>query len=92
MKKLLLNDDFIDFVASQMQKNTYILDKIGEYKEYNSEYSKINEIIDNTTDEKEKTFFIDIINCLERMSIYENAFAFYLGMMQTLNMSQLEEQ
>ena len=91
MEKILLNEDFIDFVSSQIHSNSYILQKIGEYKKYNSEYSEINEIIDKTTDEKSKDFLKRIIDCTEHMSIYENAFAFYLGMKQTLNMLQLEE-
>lgn len=90
MEDILLNDCFIDFVNSQMQKYSYNLEKINEYKNYNKEYSQINEIIEKISDKNAKKFLEKIVNCLENMSSYENAFAFYLGMKQTFNMSILE--
>lgn len=91
MEDILLNDDFIDFVNSQMEKYSYNLEKIYEYKKYNKEYSQINEIIDKTVDKNLKMFLDKIITCTENMSSYENAFAYYLGMKQSLNMLQLEK-
>lgn len=93
MEKILLNDDFIDFVSSQMNENYYVLNKIGDYQKYNRYYSNINDTIENKIKSKEdKEFFEKIINCADNISRYENAFAYYLGMRQALTMIQLEEQ
>lgn len=91
MDNILLNDDFLDLVSSQMQKNSNVLDKIGEYKKYNKEYSQINAMVEKMTEKNIKLFFDKIVNCYDFMSIYENAFAYYLGMKQGLGMAELEK-
>ena len=92
MEKILLNDDFMDFVNSQMSENCYILNKIGEYKKYNSYYSNINDSVQyKMKNKKDKKILEKAINYAENISKYENAFAYYLGMRQALSMLQLEE-
>ena len=90
MDNILLNDNFVEFVNLQMQENLYILNKIEEYKKYNSQYSKINEIIEKQPKTVEKLFLQKMVNCYDIISLYENAFAYYLGMQQTANMKKLE--
>lgn len=86
----IFNDNFIDFVNFQMEKNLYLFKKVDKYKKYNKEFSKINENIEKITNEEEKKLIEKLIDCYEKMSLYENAFAYYLGMKQGLNMSKLE--
>ena len=67
MDNILLNDDFLDLVSSQMQKNSNVLDKIGEYKKYNKEYSQINAMVEKMTEKNIKLFFDKIVNCYDFM-------------------------
>lgn len=89
MDKILLNDDFIDFVNSQTANCGKVLRKIGEYEKYNSLYSQMSVLIDKIDDTNAKRLFDKITDCLENMSSYEKAYAFYLGMEESFNMIQL---
>lgn len=91
MDDILLNCDFIDYVSFQMQKKSSILEKLDEYKRWLKKSTKTNEEVEKLKDTNEKIYLQKIIGCYENMSIYENAFAYYLGMKHTINMEQLEK-
>lgn len=91
MEETLLNDDFIDYVILQMSSSTTVLNNIKGFRQFSKKYTAIIEAVENLDDEEIKRFFSIIIDCFENMLTYENAFAYYLGMKHTFNMTQLEQ-
>ena len=90
MNETIMNDDFIDFVTYQMYNMSYILEKFDDYKKYFNNYREITETTNNTLDEKSKLVLKRLVDCFEKMSPYENALAYYLGMRQGFSLVEVQ--
>lgn len=85
MNETLLNEEFTDYIFNIVEKKREDLRKIKEYDEYRKKYTAIQQRLESEGDEKCK----DIIDCIFGMSLYEEAFAYYLGMLHIINMYEL---
>lgn len=89
MDDTIINDDFLDYVEYIMEYNDSHLKKIGDYNKYRKKYSMLTNELEN--EEKEGSSYNQLLECISNMELYENAFAYYLGMAHTINMYQLKK-
>lgn len=86
MNETLLNEYFMDYIYGIVDKNRKLLRKIKPYAEHRKEYLRITENFEKKKDEE----YLKLLSSVDGMTIYENAFAYYLGMLHMINMYELK--
>lgn len=86
----LFNDDFLDFLTIQLEKNSDILESNPHYKKFTKNYFEVNNEVEKISNPKIKSLFEHYMAYCVQTNLYENCLAYYLGLKTGTSISKLK--